>query len=134
MFVPGKVIKIIGLFAIMASFGACEHSEPTAAPPLQATFTSIQANIFTPRCVNAGCHPTQGNLLLTPKDSYSELVNQPSLYNMLLVAPFKPDSSALYLKVAGTDLGTRMPQGLDPLNSLEIEAIRQWIEDGALEN
>ena len=40
---------------------ACEHEQGVGPPGggLEPTFSSIQSNILTPKCVNQGCHPGQ---------------------------------------------------------------------------
>jgi len=117
-------------------FIACEHTvtAPTQVQ-VQPTLSSLQANIFTPKCVNAGCHPGGGApMSLQAGQSFGTLVNQPSAYNRPRVAPGNANNSALYLKVAGTTLGTRMPQGAQPLSANEISAIQTWINNGAQNN
>jgi hypothetical protein len=60
------------------------------------------------------------------------LVNMPSSQGTLLVAPTLPDDSYLVHKIEGTQAaGQRMPLGRAPLSQAEIDAIRQWISDGA---
>lgn len=105
--------------------------------PLEPTFSSIQANIFTPKCVNAGCHP--GNLApmsLRSGEAYDNLVNVPApAYDGDRVEPGDADNSILYLKVIGDasvgGTAARMPLNLPPLNNAEINAIRDWINNGA---
>ena len=41
-------------------------------------------------------------------------------------------SSRLYLRLAGSSYGRRMPLDADPLNSTEIDTIRKWIDQGAV--
>ena len=105
-----------------------------------ATLTSIQDNVFTPRC--SGCHTGVGaNLpgalnLTNAAASHAALVNvasreQPTL---LLVAPRAPDDSYLVRKIEGGPniTGLRMPRGGGPfLEPTTIAAIRTWITNGA---
>jgi hypothetical protein len=130
--------------ALLLSFFymACEHTQPAAPIPLGPTFSSIQVNIFTPRCVNQGCHPggaAPPNLDLLPNVSYGNLFNVPSAYAPLLrVSPGDASNSVLYLKVIGEarvgGLGGRMPLGLGALTTDQINAIRDWINAGAQNN
>jgi hypothetical protein len=103
---------------------------------LEATFASIQGNVFTPMCVacHAGATAPLG-LRLDAVNSYALLVGvasvqQPSLQR---VEPGNPDDSYLIRKLEGTaGTGGRMPLDGTPLPQADIDVIRQWIIDGAL--
>lgn len=104
-------------------------------PIVEATFESIQDNVFTPICVT--CHVGAGapqGLRLEEGMSHAMLVNVPSVEvpELLRVEPGNPDDSYLIQKIEGTaDVGGRMPLGGEPLPQATIDAIRQWITDGA---
>src|SRR6185295_8172048 len=102
---------------------------------LQANFTSIQDNVFTPICTS--CHTGAGapqGLRLDSANSYALLVGvasgeQPSLQR---VTAGNPNNSYLIQKLEGTAaVGGRMPLGGTPLAQADINVIRQWITDGA---
>ena len=83
-----NIYKIsISLLALILFTYACEH-EQGAGPQgggLQPTFSSIQDNIFTPKCVNAGCHPGGGapaSLPLQAGVAYDALVNIQSVFSI----------------------------------------------------
>jgi hypothetical protein len=104
-------------------------------PNLQATFTSIQANVFTPICTacHVGAAAPQG-LMLDAASSYALLVGVASTEqpNILRVAPGNPGASYLIQKLEGTAaVGARMPLNGTPLVQSDIDIIRQWITDGA---
>ena len=104
--------------------------------PLQATFASIQANVFTPICVacHAGATAPLG-LRLASANSYALLVGVPSGEepSLLRVEPGDPNNSYLIQKLEGTAAtGGRMPLDGTPLSQADINVIRQWIIDGAL--
>jgi hypothetical protein len=114
----------------------------TGTPP--ATFSSGVRPILVNNCAVAGCHvgpdPQQG-MDLSPAVAYSNIVNVPAreLPSMMRVRPFQPDSSYLVHKVQGTHVlvggsGARMPLGAPPLAQQEIDLIRSWIRQGALNN
>ena len=97
----------------------------------------IQANVFTPICTNchAGAAAPQG-LRLEDGMSFAMLVNVPSVEvpAILRVDPGNPDDSYLIQKIEGTaTVGDRMPLGGAALPQATIDAIRQWITDGATE-
>ncbi len=135
------VMRSVWLLCVAGVFLACEHAMPVMqqAPPanLQATLSSIQANIFTPKCVNAGCHPGTGGgpMSLRAGDSFGTLVGVNSAYGRPRVAPGNANNSTLYLKVIGNNaVGGRMPVLGAPLSQTETDSIAAWINRGALNN
>jgi len=105
----------------------------------QATLTSIQTNVFTPRC--SGCHNGSGATLpgamnLTSAGaSFAALVGVASLEmpSLQRVAPNDPNNSYLIRKLEGGPniSGGRMPLAGPPLDQPTIDAIRLWITNGA---
>ncbi len=102
------------------------------------TLADIQAKIFTPTC--SGCHSGGGNTLpgimdLTHEQaSYNSLVGSYSLSveSVLRVEPADPASSLLVHKIQGTHtVGSRMPLRGARLGDQAINAIKQWIAQGA---
>ena len=99
------------------------------------TLRQIQAIVFTPKC--AICHDGAGAVLpgamnLTSEaESRAALVNVPSIQNAALdrVEPTQPSNSYLVHKIDGTAASQMPPTG--PLPQAEIDAIVQWITDGA---
>jgi len=132
------------VYMALTIFLACQRQQSPTGPdrngkPIQATFSSIQDNIFTPKCVNAGCHnPTPGPMSLQKGVAYDNLVNKPSAYGMPRVDPGNADNSALYLKLIGdAKVGgpqARMPLGAPQLPQEEINAVKEWINAGAKNN
>lgn len=104
----------------------------------QPTLASIQANVFSPIC--AGCHagatPPAGLDLSSESVSYAELVGVAATQVPTLARVQAGDPSASYLihKIEGAPaiVGQRMPRGgQPPLNQATINAIRQWVTNGA---
>ena len=50
------------------------------------------------------------------------------------IVPFRPDESFLFEKLLGTGAGERMPYNGDPLPPAMIDAVRNWILEGAANN
>lgn len=138
----------IGVFALVVCVGGCAgngegldaNGRPVAegggAVPLTPDFASIQANVFTPVCspCHAGAGAPQG-LRLDAASSYASLVGVPSseVPGLLRVEPGDPANSYLVQKLAGNaSVGDRMPSGQPALPEATIQAIRQWIVDGAM--
>jgi hypothetical protein len=104
--------------------------------PVTADFKSIQDNVFTPIC--SLCHigaSAPFGLQLDAAHSYNLLVGVPSAEqsSLLRVKPGDPDNSYMVHKIEGAAgiVGGRMPLGLTPLPQATIDAIRQWIANGA---
>ena len=100
-----------------------------------ATFSSIQALVFDPRCVqHHGDREVQAGLNLSEGVSYTNLVNVPSTQTGLdLVEPGDAENSYLIHKLEGRVgiVGGPMPLSGDPLTAGEIAVIRDWIDAGA---
>jgi len=113
--------------------------DPTPPPAgFGPNFSEIQANVFTPDCATAGCHDAgaAASLDLRAGMSYAMLVDIPSTQdaNILRVRPGNPDASYLIQKLEGTAAsGQQMPPGA-PLPQADIDVIRQWIVDGAVDD
>ncbi|HSD70124.1 MAG TPA: hypothetical protein VLB07_11255 [Woeseiaceae bacterium] len=107
---------------------------------IQPTLASIQANVFTPICANCHTGPSAPNLpagmdLTSAAASFANLVNVASLEqpSILRVALGDADNSYVIHKLEGTaTVGARMPQGGPFLDQPTIDAIRAWIDQGAL--
>jgi len=97
------------------------------------SFSNDIQPIFDQNCVS--CHPSSGNLDLTATNSYNNLVNvNASGYSAKRVVPNNSDQSVLYKKIDGSeDYGSNMPLGSN-LSQTQINAIKQWIDEGALNN
>ena len=132
-----KIGSFILLSFVLLTY-ACEHEQGVGPPGggLEPTFSSIQSNILTPKCVNAGCHPgSLAPMSLQAGVAYGNLVNRPSAFGIPRVDPGDADNSALYLKVIGDNsVGSRMPLNRNALTTPETDAIRDWINGGALNN
>ncbi len=101
-----------------------------------ADFQSIQDNVFTPICsrCHAGASAPEG-LQLDEGHSYNLLVGVPSVEqpDLQRVAPGDPDGSYMVHKIEGLPgiSGGQMPLGETALPQATIDAIRQWIANGA---
>lgn len=116
---------------------------PPPPPPPPAgfgpNFSEIQANIFTPSCATAGCHSGAGasaGMNLEAANSYTMLVGIASSQDAGIqrVNPGNPNASYLIQKLDGTAAnGAQMPLG-GILAQADIDVIRQWITDGAIDD
>ena len=133
---------------LLAGGLACQVNVPVSEPPPGRGGTVSFATQIQPILVNncSGCHSPGGSAVmdhgiamnLTAGRAYDSIVNQTSVQNptWTIVAPGDSASSLLYLKVSSDDppVGVRMPRFTHPLSGSEIGLIRDWIDQGALNN
>lgn len=104
--------------------------------------TQIQP-IFTNNC--AGCHSVNGiadlrgiALRLTTEESFGGLVNQSSVQDdsFTLVIPGDAATSLLVEKIESNNptVGARMPLFGPALKQAEVDLIKNWIDQGAMNN
>jgi hypothetical protein len=121
--------------------GLDQNGQPISAGgatggPVTADFQSIQDNVFTPICskCHIGASAPEG-LQLDAGHSYNLLVGVPSNEqpSLLRVKSGDPDLSYMVRKIEGAPgiVGGQMPLGQTPLPQATIDAIRQWITNGA---
>jgi hypothetical protein len=108
----------------------------TSSGPITADFESIQENVFTPIC--SVCHIGAGapeGLQLDAAHSYNLLVGVPSaeMPSLLRVKPGDPTDSYIVHKIKGPPgiVGGQMPLNEKPLDQATMDAIMQWISNGA---
>jgi hypothetical protein len=66
-------------------------------------------------------------------DSYASIMKGTKLGPVIV--PESADSSTLYILIAGkADPTINMPHGKQPLSANEIETVRLWIDQGAMDN
>lgn len=145
-----KFKKVFTSVSIVILLSACEAgsgvgldqngnpSENIETIALADNFASIQANIFTPSCATSGCHsgtaPPEG-LLLTEGNSLQNIISISSgeVPALNRIKPNDADDSYLIRKVEGTaSVGLQMPRNQPALSIEKIQAIRDWINNGAL--
>ncbi|MDP2208593.1 MAG: hypothetical protein Q8K98_07440 [Bacteroidota bacterium] len=139
----GSTLTITGVRAGQTSVLVRDKREPerdtvrvyiTVTAISQVSFSTQIQPIFNASCT--GCHGSSGGLNLSASVSHANLVNvnaQSSCTTLKRVLPTNASQSVLYLKVAGTDCGNRMPQG-GSLPTQQINLINDWITQGALNN
>ncbi len=132
-------IHIVLIFATSIFFlSSCtKDSGPIIIrPPVDTlSFADTILPIFLAKCLN--CHPGFADLDLGVTNGYSDLVSVNSIAfpGYERVAPYDPQNSVLYQKVAGnSQFGTVMPLYADRLTDDEIGLIYDWIAQGALNN
>ena len=120
----------------MLAWTACDG----APPPKPATLSTIQEDIFKPGCSASVCHGGPGPVdgLDLQADPFGTLVDIDSVSQpgKMRVVAGDPANSVLF-QVLNGPVGRvkQMPQGVPGgLPPDDIERIKQWITDGALNN
>ncbi len=100
-----------------------------------AYFSTEVVPIFIQHCWT--CHPDMGGLDLGATMAFSNLVNVTSTNHApaVRVVPGDPMASVLWHKVSQSPTyGLNMPPNGTFLSNEELQTIRDWIEQGALNN
>lgn len=125
-------LPFFGIFAILLSGFSCDDGEQFAA-----SYAHDIDPIFHTRCLP--CHLTEsGNSNDLNLSTYESLMSGNSI-NGPVVIPYDADNSLLYEAVAKpteeqSTLSFRMPQGDEPLSTVQIKLIEDWINEGAKNN
>ncbi len=100
------------------------------------SFLNNVKDILSIRCATSGCHglgSSQSNFTMG-NVTWAEIRNGAGNNGPVLVAG-NASASNLYLKTtANPPFGNRMPNGGTPLSTADQNAIRDWINQGALNN
>lgn len=132
----GEGLNANGVPIGSGSSGSSGSSGGSSGGTVTADFQSIQDNVFTPIC--SPCHSGAGapqGLQLDATHSYNLLVGVPSSEVPTLdrVKPGDPTHSYIIIKLTNGPgiVGDQMPRGEPPLPQATIDAISQWIANGA---
>jgi hypothetical protein len=143
MFPRARSHRLVPLlvFAAVAALACGTRKSPTEPnddlPDPSATFSRVQAEVFTPSCALSGCHagatPAR-SMDLSAGRAYGQVVGVPSAgSSRLRVAPGDVAGSYLVSKLRGdaTITGSRMPLGGPYLSSEREQLVVDWIRRGA---
>ncbi|KAA3612536.1 MAG: hypothetical protein D8M58_20445 [Calditrichaeota bacterium] len=128
-----------GMIIILSSCSTETGVEPEEKKvnPVKSTYSSISTQIFDQRC---SCHHSGQTPGLQSSTAYTNIIGVSNFANtMNYIEPGKPDSSYLFQKIieSGNISGSRMPRDgatTGHLSQVELDSIRTWIENGALNN
>jgi mono/diheme cytochrome c family protein len=122
------------LLLIAASLAACDTGKVEQPPLQKVTYVDDVAPILQKHC--AECHvPGKQGTEATgfQVDSYESIMHD-SRFGPV-IEPGSARTSSLYILISGKDnLTVSMPHGKAPLSDADIETIRAWIDNGAVEN
>ncbi len=130
-----RFTALITVIALMAISCGDDSGNTITGPIEDVSYLDDIQIIFNGTCGGAGCHidSSQSGVNLS---SYDEVLNSVGQqYGREIVEPGSPDESPLVDKIEpNPEHGQRMPFGRDPLSNQQIEQIRVWIEEGAMDN
>ena len=135
----------IGLLLVISS-GCSDSGSPTdgggggnggGGNTDTVSFANDVRPILLASCAIAACHgsaPIQSGLNMGTA-TWTQIRNASGSVGGTVVIPSNASSSNLYLKTTSSPpFGSRMPFGEAPLSSAQQIAIRDWINQGALDN
>lgn len=104
---------------------------PVASPADKVSYYKQVRPIFQANC--QGCHQpakANGNYVMT---AFDKLVGGGESGDKAIV-PGKPDESSLLKQITPADGKAEMPKGKPPLAASDIELVRKWIAQGAVDD
>ncbi len=155
------VLVLAAALALTACGGGTTGGSPdggggnTQSLGLTAHWSSIQTKLMPSCTLGNQCHGSQngstptGHEDFSTGNAYANLVGQPSTEqpSVNLVEPGHPEQSYLVNKLDGTqaqvcsqngdpafNCGLQMPNGGPYLSQADLDALKQWITDGAQNN
>jgi hypothetical protein len=123
--------------ALVVSMGACKDEitdpnvDPIVFPAANISYSQQVELLFQQRCAIGGCHAgstAQAGLNLSPP-SYNNLMN----HVPRLVTSGSSNNSLLIQRLDGR-IQPQMPFNSTPLNSNQLNGIKKWVDEGALNN
>lgn len=130
-------VLLLSLFIIScssSSTGSDDMDDGGGDSNREPTFTNVQS-ILSGSCGGSGCHigeTTSGVRL----DSYTNVIESEGIqYGEKVVQPNDAAGSPLVDKIEeDPQFGVRMPRGRSPLPQADIDLIKMWINQGAMNN
>ena len=138
-------IALLSLCSVVFVGGGmgCNVNDPDPPVDRVVSFADEIQPIFTRECItchrDGGLAANRGIAMRLGEDlSYESIVDQPSSQTaaLSLVIPSDSAMSLLFLKISENDppVGSTMPLFGVPLSSEDVGLIRDWIDQGALDN
>ena len=123
------------LILLMVAAWACKDSITDNGPPdivfpdSNISYNSLIQPLFNQACTfSGGCHGGEYPAASLSLESYQRLTDRVGI-----VVPGSPDESILQLRIDGR-ITPRMPLNRPVLTDNQINGIRRWIQEGAVNN
>lgn len=131
------ILRFTVTISLLISVVSCSDNSASdvTGPVEDVSYMNDIQLIFNGSCGGAGCHieSSQSGVSLSSYDNVMNSIGQQ--YEREIVEAGNPDESPLVDKIEPEPQhGERMPFGRNPLNDRQIEEIRIWIEEGAMDN
>ena len=126
-------ILLCALAALALGSGCKDTSinpEEYIFPTSNVSYARDVQPFFNITCAITGCHGQGTQQSMLRLNSYQELMD----YSLFEVIPKDPENSELVKRIEGRSAGQRMPLYRQPLTQNQINGIRAWIGEGALNN
>ncbi len=131
----GTLLPAVIVVSVIAISCGSDPASDTLEPIEDVSFASDIQPMFTGSCGGSGCHieSSQSGVNLS---TYASVMNSTGTqYNRAIVEPGQADQSPVVDKIEpAPEHGERMPLGRPSLSDRQIEEVRVWINEGALEN
>lgn len=116
--------------------------ERAVTTPARRSWAGDVYPLLNPACTSIGCHGgASGGLTLNPiGTAYAELVSVTSSLDggcspLLRVDPGASAQSHMFKKLEGTQgCGFQMPLGAPAFSAADLDTVRDWIDEGAIDN
>lgn len=134
-----RFFRFAALLAVPLLLAACQSEivdNTDEGDPVEDVSYSAQVQpIFSSSCSGVGCHigETTNGVNLS---SYAQVMASAGVqYGQAIVVAGDADASPIVDKLsANPDFGVRMPRERSPLTASQVQIIRTWIDEGALDN
>lgn len=136
LFITSSIVFLFNLININKAYTQEQLPAEPIPSEIKPTFSSIKSQIIDQKCLK--CHGPGQAVQRIPLETYEDLTQSP----LEIVIPGSPKESGIYIVVSSKDEDDIMPPpffkgqptGLLPLSEQEVNAIFQWISNGALNN
>ena len=125
---PDTTFRVIASDGELADTAIVSVDVVTSQAPV--SYSDDIQPIFNSNCAGAPCH-IGGNANGLSLGSYADLMDGGNSGDVVI--PGNPDGSIIVGRLEGT-ITPRMPLDSPPLSQADIQKIRDWIEQGALDN
>ena len=127
-------LAALPLFLVACQDKLVDHTDP-GDPPADVSFSSDIMPLFTASCGGVGCHIGRTESGVNLSSHAQVMASTGSQYGIRVVLAGDAAGSPLVDKLStNPDYGTRMPRGGAALSAAQIQLIRAWIDEGALDN
>lgn len=127
-----RTFALAGAVALLSALPAFTHAgESKPAAPKKVSYYADVRPIFQAHC--QGCHQpakARGEYVMTAHDRLLKGGDS----GKIAIVPGKTDKSYLLELITPVNGKAQMPEGKAPLHATEIETIRRWIAEGAIDD